>query len=82
MHMKTRVTVTLDPQVIHHAKSVARARNTNLSALIESLLAQTIEVGAAKPVRFSQKWAGKFSLRESDGSDPLLDAMKARFDLE
>jgi hypothetical protein len=82
MHMKTRVTITLDPRVIRRAKAVARSRRTNLSALIEHLLVQTADYGLAKPISFSQKWAGKLSIRESDGSDPLLDAMKARYGLK
>jgi hypothetical protein len=82
MHVKTRVTITLDPRVIRRAKSVARSRRTNLSALIEGLLVQTAALGTAKPISFSKKWAGKLSVRESDGSDPLLDAMKTRYGLK
>jgi hypothetical protein len=82
MHVKTRVTITLDPRVIQRAKSVARARRTNLSALIESLLVQTADLAVAKPISFSQKGAGKLSVRDSGGSDPLLDAMKIRYGLK
>jgi hypothetical protein len=82
VHVKTRVTITLDPRVIRRAKSVARSRRTNLSALIESLLVQTADLAVAKPISFSQKWAGKLSVRDSDGSDPLLDAMKNRYGLK
>ena len=79
--MKKRVTITLDPKVIRRAKTVARSRQTNLSSLIEDLLIQTAAFGLVKQTSFSQKWAGKFSIRESDGSDPLLDALKARYNL-
>jgi len=81
--MKIRVTITLDPRVVRRAKSVARSRNTNLSALIEDLLTRTADYGTARTrsMRFTQKWAGKLTPRESDGSDPLLDAMKARYDI-
>ena len=82
MHMKTRVTVTLDPRVVRRAKSVARSRRTNLSALIEDLLTRTADFGSIRPINFSKKWAGKFSVRDSDGSDPLLDALKARHGLK
>lgn len=79
--MKTRVTLTLDPDVVQHAKNVARVRQTNLSALIEDLLKNTAEQGMSKRPHFSKKWGGKFSVRPSDGSDELLDALKERFGL-
>lgn len=82
MHiMKTRVTITLDPAVVRQAKAVARDRQTNLSALIEDLLRQTAPRRARRTQRFTEKWAGKFTVRESDGADPLLDAMKRRYGL-
>lgn len=78
--MKSRVTITLDPEVVRKAKAVARARRTNLSALVEELLRQTTEHAAPRP-RFSRKWAGKLELRESDGRDELLEALKQRYGL-
>lgn len=80
--VKTRVTVTLDPRVIRRAKSVARARNTNLSALIEDLLEQAANGGSIRSSNFTQKWSGKFTVRESDVSDPLLDVLKAHYNLD
>ena len=80
MHMKTRITVTLDPQVVQRAKSVARSRKSSLSALIEDLLTRTVDHNAHR-VNFTQKWVGKFTVRVPEKSDPLLDAMKARYDL-
>lgn len=80
--MKTRVTITLDPVVVRRAKTIARSRQTNLSALIEELLVRTSEQAAVASPRFSQKWSGRFTSRVSDGTDTLLDAMKKRYDLE
>ena len=80
--MKTRVTITLDPRVVRRAKSVARSRHTNLSALIEDLLTRAADYSTGNTASFTQKWSGKFSVRESDGADPLLDAMKARYGLK
>jgi hypothetical protein len=79
--VKTRVTITLDPGVVRRAKTVARSRKTNLSALVEDLLKRTAERGIAPRASFAHKWAGKLTLRESVGKDDLLDAMKARYDL-
>jgi len=81
MHMKTRVTITLNPIVIRKAKSIARLRRTNLSALIEDLLIQTTQRGTKRRIRFTRKWAGKFKVRSSSGRDDLLEALKQRYKL-
>jgi hypothetical protein len=80
--MKTRVTITLDPKVIRKAKSVARLRQTNLSALIEDLLIQTTKQSTPQRPTFAQKWTGKFHVRSSDGKDELLDALKNKYGLD
>jgi Family of unknown function (DUF6364) len=79
--MKSRVTITLDPNVVRQAKNVARERHTNLSALIEELLKQTAQANVAPRRSFTQKWAGKLTLRE-DKKDELLKAIKTRHGLE
>jgi hypothetical protein len=82
MHMKSRLTVTLDPEVIRIAKVVARVRGTNVSALIEELLRHAAAESSPKPPKtFSQRWKGKFVLRD-DSDDALLQALKQRYELE
>lgn len=83
MHtMKTRVTITLDPEVVRKAKTVAQARRTNLSALVEDLLRQTATEAAPRSTKFTRKWAGKFEAREPDGRDELLEALRRRHGLD
>lgn len=79
--MKSRVTITLDPQVHTRAKQAARARRTTLSGLIESLLRSA----AAAPTRapdgrsLVDEMVGSAELRSSaPGSDALFDALHAR----
>jgi tRNA U34 5-carboxymethylaminomethyl modifying enzyme MnmG/GidA len=79
--MKSRITITLDPTVVRQAKNVARERHTNLSALIEDLLKQTAQSNVAPRRSFTQKWAGKLTVRE-DNKDELLKALKTRYGLE
>ncbi len=79
--MKQRVTITIDPAVMRRAKSVARLRHTNVSALIEDLLKQTSKGSAPRQPSFTRKWAGQFSVRESVAGDDLLDALKQRYGL-
>jgi Family of unknown function (DUF6364) len=81
VRMKSRITITLDPIVVRQAKNVARERHTNLSALIEDLLKQTAQSNVAPRRSFTQKWAGKLTVRE-DNKDELLKALKTRYGLE
>ena len=82
MHMKDRITITLDPEVVEHGKKIAKARDTSLSGLIEDLLREQ-----GQPERhgrtgsFSKRWRGKLALRHDPG-DALLQAMRAKHGLE
>ena len=74
MHMKTRLTLTIEPEVSHRAKAVARAKGTSLSGLVESLLAR--ETGfqkAPKKITFAKKWAGRLQLLDG------LEDTRSRF---
>ena len=54
--MKTRVTITLDPEVHARAKAVARARRTTVSGLIRRFSARRTRPGRA--VRWSMRCSG------------------------
>ena len=74
--MKTRVTITLDPEVHRLAKQTARRRRTTVSCLIASLV--QAEATPRKRGIVSQM-IGSASLREpAPGIDPLYDALAAR----
>ena len=75
--MKTRVTITLDPEVHRLAKRKARKKHTTVSGLIESLLqAET----APRKADLVVSMRGSASLREpAPGTDPHYDAVKAKY---
>jgi predicted DNA-binding ribbon-helix-helix protein len=81
--MKSRVTITLDSDVLRQAKNMARDRKISLSGLIENLLKHSQDQShtSNKKVSFSSKWAGKLELRKTQ-NDPLLDAMEVHYKLE
>jgi hypothetical protein len=79
--MKTRITLTIDPAVLRHAKRLARARGTNVSALIEGLVRATRLTSAPEQRPFARRWAGKFRVATPTRDDPRLEALKARYDL-
>jgi hypothetical protein len=79
MHMKSRITLTIEPSVSHRAKAVARERGTSLSGLVEQLLARETGVPAAKEGSFSARWAGRMKL--ADKNDRRFDALKRKYAL-
>jgi hypothetical protein len=81
MGRKQRITLTLDRDLIARAKRLAHQRGIRFSDLVESSLQELL---ASKPRRvgsFVERWAGRFSVREDDGSDPRLAALKAKHGL-
>ena len=74
--MKSRVTITLDPEVHRLAKQTARKKQTTVSGLIESLLQSE---SAPKKAGIVASMVGSASLRSpAPGTDPLYDALKAK----
>lgn len=65
--MKERVTLTLDRAITHRGKSVARARGTSFSGLVETLLAEATGPRKTAGEDFAAKWAGKFELADREG---------------
>ncbi len=74
--MKTRVTITLDPEIHRLARQTARKKQTTVSGLIESLL-QTETLAQKRGIVASM--VGIASLRSpAPGTDPLYDALQAK----
>ncbi len=73
--MKTRVTITLDPATHRLAKQTAKARRTTVSGLIDSLLN-----GLGQRLSIVDQMYGTETLRNPPlGTDPLYDALKAKY---
>ena len=60
--MKTKLTVTIDEDLLPNAKRYARSRGLSLSQLIENALREMSAAGNSAP--FSQRWRGKFHTAE------------------
>lgn len=63
--MKTKLTVTIDEDVLPKAKQYARAQGISLSQLIETALR---DMSSKKRPSFASKWRGRFkpSSRKDD----------------
>lgn len=65
--MKTKVTLTIDKELLPQAKRYARSHGRSLSQLIENSLR---EIGYAEELPFSKRWRGRFEKSHKDSSLP------------
>jgi hypothetical protein len=80
MHMKMRMTLTIEPEISHRAKAFARSKGTSLSGLVESLLAREAGiVTSEKTISFGKKWAGRLQLATKN--EARFDSLKERYGL-
>lgn len=78
MHMKDRVTITLDRDMITQAKRMAHRRGTSLSGFVAASLQASLCERDTSDQNFAQRWAGKFSARTATEPDPRLEALKTK----
>ena len=75
--MKTKLTLTVDDDIVRLGKEHAGRNSTSLSQLVEDLLRK--EVATEEP-DFVETWGGKFVLREHPG-DPRFERLKRKYGL-
>ncbi len=75
--MKTRVTITLDPEVHVQAKRTARMRRTTVSGLIEVFLRSPQASGKGKSLVDEMLGSGRLRVSKR-GQDPLYDELHKR----
>jgi len=73
--MKTKLTVTIDRDLVPVAKRYARARGVSLSELIEASLRRIS--GEADTASFSARWRGKFTA--SGNGDERYQALAKKY---
>ena len=72
--MKTKLTVTIDPDLLPVAKLYAKSQGKSLSALIEDTLR---ELSASDGKSFSERWTG--ALRLADHGDARFEALTKKY---
>lgn len=83
MRMKSRLSLTVDPQVTHRAKRYAQSKNKSLSALVEELLqgvanSEPLDSNTGS-VSFSRRWAKQ--LRPARKVDPRYQQLAEKYEL-
>lgn len=81
MHMKDRLTVTVDAELAAHARQVAHSRGTSVSGLLESLLREALASRPKRSPAFADRWSGRFSVTPNTSGDARLTALKAKHSL-
>ncbi len=77
--MKTRVTLTLDPEIFYRGKLAARSSGTTFSGLVEQLLGNHSPAKSKARSPFHTKWKGKLTLANKSG--PRMDYLKEKYQL-
>ena len=72
--MKTKLTVTIDEELVPKAKQHARSNGISLSQLIESALRVLTSEGGPS---FSERWRGRFEA--SGRKDERYDALARKY---
>lgn len=73
--MKTKVTVSIDEELIPRARQSARRKGISLSELVEASLRSVTE--ERETASFSQRWRGKF--QPAGGDDERSKALAKRY---
>lgn len=82
MHMKNRLTVTLDADLAAHARQVAHDRGTSVSGFVESVLRAALSRRSRRSAGFAERWSGRFSVAPETLDDPRLAALKTKHRLK
>lgn len=72
--MKTKLTITVDSELLPRAKQYARARGVSLSSLIEASLREVAEDGTPS---FAERWRGRFEAARRD--DARYEALARKY---
>jgi hypothetical protein len=75
--MKTKLTLSVEGDVIPRAKRYAEARGTSLSDIVESALRRMTASTPRLP--FGTRWRGKFAIKPKDV--PRYKSLAARYGL-
>ena len=73
--MKTKLTLSVDKELVEFGKAYAKRRGLSLSKFLENALE---EVRARDGQTFSEKWGGTMVLR-SDADDPKLEYLLRKY---
>ena len=72
--MKTKLTVTVDSDVVPAAKRYARSRGVSLSSVIEASLKELVQ---DEDPSFTERWRGQF--RAASRDEPRYEALARKY---
>lgn len=81
MHMKERLTLTVDAPLAAQARRVAHQRGISVSRLMEGALRASLADYPRRSGSFSDRWSGRFTVVDDDPKDLRRAALKERHHL-
>jgi len=82
-HMKQRLNLTVEADLIRRARQVAHERDTSVSALVEEYLRNLPSRAPGSGAAFIARWAGRLSLAPlPEGGDARREYLWRKFALE
>jgi KaiC/GvpD/RAD55 family RecA-like ATPase len=80
-HMKQRINLTIDAQLVARAKRQAHEQNTSVSCLVEKGL-QAVTAGTSRRRRsFVDRWAGRLKLAPRNAADRKREYLWRKYGL-
>lgn len=81
--MKTKLTITIDEDLLPEFKDYAASMGESLSQVVEDTLIQAIaKKKKTKKLTFAEQWRGKFKLKKHSSQDPRWQYLAKRYSLK
>ncbi len=80
--MKTKLTITIDSELVPLAKNYAKSQGVSLSSLVEQALREMTKEQEQEP-SFVEKWRGKFGpMTDREIDDARYEYLARKYNLE
>lgn len=74
--MKSKLTISIEQDLVPRAKRSARRKGLSLSSVIEQALTRLVEEDAPS---FSSRWRGRFKINEQCDSESRMRELTAKY---
>jgi hypothetical protein len=80
-HMKRRVNLTIDAELVVRARNLAHQRKSSISRLVEKGLQDLTKELDVQGENFAEKWMGKLKLAPRNSADPKRERLWRKYGL-
>jgi hypothetical protein len=80
-HMKRRINLTIEAELVARAKALAHQRKSSISRLVEKGLQTLTKDAESQGKSFADKWMGKLKLAPRKPADPKREHLLRKYGL-